>query len=104
MEQKELTNWQAVGIGARVGFGLILLLIIILSLTNCFSPVVIRISIIIGLPAILFGIPGAWIGKSLGKNRLAAWSAAIFGGILGIVGWFMLLVSAVAFDMLVLCK
>lgn len=91
MEKKELTNWQAVGIGAWVGFGFILLIAVFLFLV--IVPAGIVPSIITALPVMLFGITGAMIGKYWKKTRFATWTGALLSSVV----FFVIVVFLILF-------
>ena len=105
MGEKELTNRQVVGIGTLFGFGLTILIGILISLSSLpvsgrDIPGILRFSLFLGWPAIIVGVISASIGNDLGRTRRATWIGAALGGVIGVIAWYWFVVSNQGFDML----
>jgi hypothetical protein len=94
MQKKQLTNWQAVGIGAKVGFlPVFFLLILILARTGFqYLDFLVKVATL-GLGVILFGVIGAVAGYALGKTKVITTISAILGTIIGSLGGMVLLLA-----------
>ena len=95
MSEKQLTNWQSVGIGAIVGFVtpfLLAMLYFVAQGDSSLFPVALVAFIIISP----FSMGGAFLlGTFLERGRRGAWIGGILGMLLGIGGWILILNSGV---------
>ena len=100
VEEKPLTNRQAIGIGASAGLILVFvisLFLLVKDIQNRISihfqdiSVLFLLSFIIGLPGILFGMLGALVVNQGKNSKLTIWISAFVGAILGLACLFAVL-------------
>jgi hypothetical protein len=86
MEEKQLTNWQTVGIGTLVGFGFSFLAAVVFVGSDKFVDLesLTPLTILGFIGCAPFSIAAALIGKKWKKSRRATWIGAILGTILGL--------------------
>lgn len=87
MEKKELTNWQAIQIGALAGCVPILLFVSSYASGQWDMSFLdlIMFTFAIGWPIMPLGIAGALIARKSSRARRAIWIGAVMGTILGII-------------------
>jgi len=94
MRKKQVTNWQAVGIGAKVGFLPVFFILLFILFQGGMNDLFFTLLVaLLGLGVILFGIIGAVAGYALRKTRLGTTIAAIIATVIGSFGGMILLLA-----------
>lgn len=94
MEKQELTNRDAVIIGAKVGFLPVFFILLFILFQGGMDDLFFTLLVaLLGLGVILFGVIGAIAGYALGKTRVTTTISAILGTIIGSFGGAILLLT-----------